>query len=53
MLERPGAGNVGFGLGGKRGGGEVEEEQVEGEEEEVGKVSLVDVDEMVGWKILN
>jgi hypothetical protein len=50
VLERPGAGNVGFGFAG-RFGDKVEEDQMEGEEEEVGEASLVDVDEMVGWKV--
>ncbi|KAF8594927.1 hypothetical protein BDV93DRAFT_549024, partial [Ceratobasidium sp. AG-I] len=53
VLERPGAGDVGFGFGGRFGGGEVEEESDEkGEEDDVGEVNSIEASEMIGWKIL-
>ncbi|QRV96049.1 hypothetical protein RhiJN_24067 [Ceratobasidium sp. AG-Ba] len=50
FIERPGAGDVGFGFGGRFGGDAMEEDDQN--EEEAGEGRLVAAEETVGWKIL-
>ncbi|QRW10377.1 hypothetical protein RhiLY_09376 [Ceratobasidium sp. AG-Ba] len=50
FIERPGAGDVGFGFGARFGGDAMEE--VGHGDEEMGECALVAVQDMTGWKIL-
>lgn len=54
VLERPGAGDVGFGFGSARFGAGVAEEEPDEQDvgEDIGEVCLMNASETVGWKVI-